>query len=199
MKNVVISETAANTETLHEFQAIIEKITNTRTLKTCLYQTCRLLEFLESNSIFNNLHFKWAKEKEEETARLHSLGLQVYNRSKIAYDTLKCRLVKQKLIDLPEIESIVIKMDTLFANHEPSCSPPPWQLAFDGVKTLGIALEKMGRTDLLKDLADLRTISEGSVISKERIIIDLFTFAEGITDLTQLQNDFYFRMTPWSI
>jgi len=58
MKNVVISETAANTETLHEFQAIIEKITNTRTLKTCLYQTCRLLEFLESNSIFNNLHFK---------------------------------------------------------------------------------------------------------------------------------------------
>ena len=84
----------------------------------------------------------------------------------------------------------------------------PRRLAFDGVKAHGIALEKMERTDLLKDLAELRiglvSIQESyssEYATKEKVIIDHFTFAEGVTELVELQNRFYFKIERclWAI
>jgi hypothetical protein len=134
MKNVTSSETIANTKILHAFQSIVKKITRTKLPKTRLNHICQLVEFLECEPTFDNLRFKWAKEKKDGTARLHSLELQVYNKSKMAYETLKSRLIDQKLIDLPEIKSIVAEQETLFASNERNCSPLPWQLAFDMFK-----------------------------------------------------------------
>lgn len=207
MKNVASSETIANAKILNEFQSIFKKNTRTKRSKTRLNYISQFVEFLENDPIFDNLRFKWAKEKEDGMAHLHSLELQVYNKSKMAYDTLKSRLVDQKLIDLPEIKSIVTELEVLFANNEQNCSPLSWQLAFDSVKTLGIALEKVNRTDLLNDLADLRKVlvrsqtSDLEFATEEKLIIDCFIFANGVTELTQLQNDFYFRIekTPWAI
>lgn len=126
----------------------------------------------------------------------------------MAYDILKSRLVSQNLIELPEIGSVIAELETLFESNELICSPLPWQLAFNGVKVLGIALEKINRTDLLNGLAELRKVPVRSSISndlefatEDKLIIDHFIFADGVTELTQLQNDFYFRIekTPWAI
>ena len=68
---------------------------------------------MKKTLIFDNLRFKLAKEKEEGGVRLHSLELQVYNKSKMACDTLKLRLIDQKLISLPKIEPIVAEPETL--------------------------------------------------------------------------------------
>ncbi len=140
------------------------------------------------------------QKKKEGMAYLHSLELHVYNKSKMAYIVLKSRLIDHKLINLAEIEPLVAELETLFAGSELNCSPVPWQLAFDGVKALEIILEKIDRTELLKDLASLRKVSVRSqstktlkFVTKKKFIIDHFTFAEGIIDLTKLQNDFYFN------
>lgn len=208
LKNVATNQKKSKEKTIEEFHLLIKKAARARQLKTCLYHISQLVEYLEGNSTFDNLRCKWAKEKAEGMARLHSLELQVYNKSKMAYDILKSRVINQKPIELPEIQSIIAELDLLFAGNERNCSPPPWQLAFDGVKGLGIALERIGRTDLLKGLVKLRTIPIRSQTSnsweftiEESCIIDHFIFAEGITDLTNLQNNFYFKIeqTPWAI
>jgi hypothetical protein len=53
-------------------------------------------------------------------------------------------------------------LELLFANDEPTCSPAPWILAYNGVKKLGRVLEEMERTDLLSDLASF----ESQIISQ---------------------------------
>jgi hypothetical protein len=207
-KDVATNPSLPKEEALEKFRLLLKKTALTRQSKTCLQHISRLVEFIENTPIFDNLRFKFTKEKEEGELRLHSLELQVYNKSKMAYDTLKSRLIDQKLIDLPEIELVVVELETLFASNEPNCSPVPWQPAFDGVKTLGMILEKMDRTDLLKDLADLRTMLVRSqpsnsleFVTEEKLVVDHFTFAEGVIELTKLQNDFYFKIekTPWAI
>lgn len=207
-KDVATNKNNLKEEALKKFGLMIKKAVLTRQSKTCLQHISRLVEFIEGTSIFDNLRFKWAKEKEEGESRLHSLERQVYNKSKMAYDTLKSSLIDQKLFSSPDIEPVVAELETLFASNEPNCSPVPWQLAFDGIKALGMILEKIDRTDLLKDLAKLRTTlvrSQASngleLVNQEKLVVDHFTFAEGAVDLTKLQNDFYFKIekTPWAI
>ena len=167
MKNVAICKKFSNEEMLNEFHFLLQKIKRSKCLKTFLFHISQLVDFVESNPIFINLRFKWNREKEEGLNRLHSLELQVYNKSKMAYELLKSRLNDQKLIDVLEIQSHIKELETLFGSNERNCSPSPWCLAFDGVKALGIALEKMERTDLLKDLAEMRI---GLVSIKNRTV-----------------------------
>lgn len=207
MKNVAICKKFSNEEVLKEFHLLLQKIKRSKRLKTFLFHISQLVDFVESNPIFINLRFKWSREKEEGLNRLHSLKLQVYNKSKMAYELLKSRLRDQKLIDVSEIQSHIRELETLFGSNERNCSPSPWCLVFDGVKALGIALEKMERTDLLKDLAELRIglvsiqkPNSSEYATKEKVIIDHFTFAEGVTELVKLQNRFYFKIESlWAI
>jgi hypothetical protein len=75
-------------EALKKFDLLIKKAARTRQSTTYLHHISRLVEFIEGTPIFDNLCFKLAKEKEEGEVRLHSLERQVYNKSKMAYDTL---------------------------------------------------------------------------------------------------------------
>ena len=80
--------------------------------------------------------------------------------------------------------------------------------AFDGVKNLGIILEDLERTDLLSDLAYFgsRLISQWHLdkleyVTKNKIYIRHFTFADGILELVNLQEQFYYKIqgTSWAI
>lgn len=74
MKNVASSEIIANTKILNQFQSIVKKIVRTKLPKARLNYISQLVEFLESKPTFDNLRFKWAKEKEEGTALLTQFG-----------------------------------------------------------------------------------------------------------------------------
>ena len=83
-------------------------------------------------SFFINLIYKWEWDKQLDLKHIHNLELSVYNKSKIAYDTLKSKVHQHQLIDHPEIHNHIQDLDILFSNSEPTCSPTPWRLAFDG-------------------------------------------------------------------
>lgn len=124
MKNVAISKNFSNEEMLNEFHLLLQKIKRSKRLKTFLFHISQLVDFVESNPIFINLRFKWSREKEEGLNRLHSLELQVYNKSKMACELLKSRLRDQNLIDISEIQSHIKELETLFGSNERNCSPP---------------------------------------------------------------------------
>jgi hypothetical protein len=193
---------------LDQFKLLQTKIKRTRSLKTFLKTLTDLLNFIQKCPLFNNLLCKWERDKQQGLKQIHSLELSVYNKSKIAYDTLKFRLHQHQLIDHPEIQNHIQELDVLFFNSEPTCSPAPWRLAFDGVKMLGLALEELERTDLIQDLSFLkkRPISQWKsdicdYITVNKTYIHHFTFADGILELSDLHEKFYYKIenTPWAI
>jgi hypothetical protein len=81
-------------------------------------------------------------------------------------------------------------------------------LAFTGIKQLSSILEEMERTDLLSELASFgnQMISQWNqnkleYVTKNRIYIDYFTFADGIVELSDLREQFYYKIedTPWAV
>jgi hypothetical protein len=138
---------------LQKFNFLKQGIKRSRTFKTFLKALTNLIDFIRKCALFNNLLCKWEREKQQDLKHVHSLELSVYNKSKIAYDTLKFRLHQHQLTNHPEIQNHIQELDVLFSNSEPTCSPAPWRLAFDGVKTLGLALEELKRADLIQDLS----------------------------------------------
>lgn len=213
MKNVIDFRTVepnhfAQESVLQKFNLFKQRITRSRTLKTFLRALTTLIDFIRKCPLFNNLLCKWERDKQQDLKHVHSLELSVYNKSKIAYDTLKSRLYQHQLINHREIQNHIQDLDVLFSNSEPTCSPTPWRLAFDGVKMLGLALEELERTDLIQDLSCLkkRPVSLWNSDTCEYITVDKtyvhhFTFTDGVLELSDLHEKFYYKIedTPWAI
>ncbi len=209
MKDVEIQDDCIQkSDAILQFDLLLKKNKRSKRVKSFLHSLSTIVDFIESSSIFVNLRCKWNRQKEDGLSRLHSLELQVYAKSKMAYDILKPRLIDHKLIDIPGIQRRIGELDALFASHELNCSPAPCCLAFDGVKDIGMILEDIERTDLLKDLAKLRTRPISLLTpngldytTKEKVIIDHFTFADGINELVAKQTQFHFKIreTPWAV
>src|SRR5580658_7269790 len=79
LKDVTTNTNNLKEKTLDKFCLLIKKAARTRQSQTCLQYISRLVKFIEDTPIFDNLRFKFTKEKEAGEDRLHCLRLQVYN------------------------------------------------------------------------------------------------------------------------
>jgi hypothetical protein len=114
MKNVDLrtakSRPLTQESVLQKFKFLKQKMKRSRTLKTFIKTSVDTVKVIQECPFFNNLLCKWNRDKQQDLKHVHSLELSVYNKSKMAYDTLKSRLIQYQLIDQPKIQSHIQKL-----------------------------------------------------------------------------------------
>lgn len=150
---------------------------------------CSLIDFIDKEPFFRNLCWKWDQDQKKVTARIHSLELQVYTKSKMTFEELKQRISQSQLVD-SKIDEKIQELEKLFNGQETCCPPFPWRLAYDGVKELGFLLEGIKRFDLL----DGFVIVQNSIDVHGELFIEYFPFAEGVTELVDLHEEFFWKV-----
>lgn len=73
-------------------QQLIQKALRFRNPKHFFKNLCVLVDFIEKESHFRNLCWKWDQNQKKVNACIHSLELQVYTKSKMTFEELKQRI-----------------------------------------------------------------------------------------------------------
>lgn len=170
-------------------QQLIQRALRFRNPKHFFKDLCVLVDFIEKEPYFRNLFWKWDQDQKQVNARIHSLELQVYTKSKMTFEELKQRISQSQLID-SKIDEKIQELEKLFSGQETGCPPFPWRLAYDGIKELGSLLERIKRFDLLDGFITL----QNSTDAYREPFIEYFTFAEGITELIDLNEKYFWKV-----